>query len=202
MDFTEIYEESIGLDTEGKAKSSVSLLHQIYNKLEDRLDTKNEYSLCNPEVALNNTEVVTEIQLIFNSPSDSDLKIIWTMIQMLNQDALTDAQTNENNYHILVLNIVPNKYNGQYFIAASTPLFVSVKSLAPNEKANIISFVFKNEDVMFYETDDIDIAEIESEVKREMLEEQRLEEVAERKRQEREEFYENRNKTIRDRRHF
>ena len=63
-----------------------------------------------------------------------------------------------------------------------------MQSEAPNEKASIISLIFPNEDVKFFETDEIDIAQIESEIEREIAEEERINALTEKKRQEKEEL--------------
>lgn len=202
MDFAEVYEEAVGLNEDGSPKAYISMTYQIYNEKTENLITKNEYSLLSPEIAINNTDIATEIQIKFDSKSEIELNAIWNVAQMCMDAILKDEQGDGDVYHVLNVNIIPVKFNGRYFIVASAPVFVSLQADSPDKKANVISAIFRNDDVIFYESDDIDMVAIESEVEREIAEQERLDAIAEQKRLEREAFEERRNQLLRQKRRF
>lgn len=197
MDINEILEEAVGANNEGEPKSIVSISHKFYNSLTETLVTKNEYSLQKPIVDVVQTGDITQIQLSFDIFSENDLRIMWNIIQKCNEDMEKNADTaTANEYHLIIVTIVPQKFGGREFIVASAPLFVALQADNPGEKATTLNMVFQNDDVEFFETDEINEAQIASEVAREIAEQERIEELAEKKRQEREEFLERRNKAL------
>ena len=202
MDINEVLAESVGLNSDNTPKAIVSIAHQIYNSNTNRVDTVQEHSVLNPEVIIENCDTLTQIELKFANPGDIDMKIFWKIIMSYN-DALWDfSQDSDDNAHMISINIIPEKYNGQHFISAAIPLFVNLKTDDLDKVADTICLIFKSEDVVFCETDDIDQATLESEVAREIEEAIRLEELAEKKRREKEAYEERRNRLIEQRRNM
>lgn len=202
MDITEVLEESIGLNSDNTPKAIASIAYQIYNSNANRVDTVQEHSALNPEVIIENCDTLTQIQLRFAHPGDIDMKIFWKIITSYNDALWNVSQDNAGDVHMISVNIIPEKFNGQHFISAATPLFINLKTDDVEKVADAICLIFKSEDVVFCETDDIDQATLESEVAREVEEALRLEELAEKKRREKEAYEERRNRLVEQRRNI
>lgn len=201
MDINEIYNETIGSDENGVAKSFVSLSYKTFNENTNEIFVKNEHSMHKPVVNITSAEGITQILLQFPAAVDSDMRIAWNITQKYLSD-ISDTNYNEIDIPVLVLNIIPVSLNGQYYITATTPLFQFVCSDSPLSPVNSICFIFKDEDVVFYETDEISMDQIQGEIEREMNERERMEAVAERKNAEREAFLEKRDKAFQEMRRF
>ena len=200
MDINEIYEEIVGLDANGNPKSAVSVSYRTVNINSNSVATKMEHVSHHAEVIMEMSENIVEIKLRFATPFDVDLKLFWKVMQLF-EDAATNEMSDEV-FSVLSFTFIPEKFNGRYYVCATAPLLFSVQAPAPNESANIISAIFRDEDVEFFEMDEEDLARIDSEVDRGLAEEEAAELIEEQKRQERNAFYERRNQLIQKRRGF
>ena len=200
MELKDIINETIGLDSENNAKAYVSLAYKVLRISNNEVITKMEHASERAQVNIEAIPCATNILISFSTPGDSDMRIFWHAIQLC-QDAAA-AELSEDEFHFIAVTIVPKKFNGSHYICATSPLLYSVQAPAPNEKANVISLIFDDEDIEFFETDEIDIDEIDGEVEREFAETQRLELMAEEKRLEKEASEARRNRLIQERRKY
>lgn len=200
MDLNDIINETIGLDADNNAKAYVSVAYKVLCITKNEVTTRMEHSSERAQVNIEACANATNILMCFSAPGDSDMRIFWRTLQFCADAAA--AESSEDVLHFVVVTIIPKKFEGHYYICATNPLLYAAQAPAPNEKANVISLFFDDEDVEFFESDEIDIDEIDGEIEREFAEAQRLEQMAEEKRLEKEANEERRNRLIQERRKY
>ena len=190
MEPLEILKSACGKDDNSQANSAITInLYQIKDEL-SKLNPLYSHTAFNPAISIKNTNEFVIIDLIFNSPADSDLQIFWTLLEKYGN---TQSVTNEaEEIHLCNFVIVPKKYDGQYYIDARDPIIWTLQPIKPNQPLNIIRLLFANDSFSLYETDDIDVATIEAEVEREVEESERQILIAEEKQAERDAMLEKR----------
>lgn len=195
-----ICEAACGCDAENNAKSYISLSYKVLNQETQAVTTKNEIALDNPVFSIKKLDNLIQASLRFSYPMDGDLRLLWNIIKTY-EDNLSNEE-NLTQLPVLVLTIIPKEFDGAYFISAECPLHYFLEAQSIGEQANTISFLFDAESFMFYESDDIDNEQIETEVERESYERARIEEAARQKQLEREKYAEERNERIRNRHEY
>ena len=151
MDINEVFDEMIGKDEEGCPKSYLSLVHNLYIKKNEEVQTCNEYETTLAELIIERLDSLTQIKLKFDRAAHNDLKIFWNIIQSCIDEIAAAPVDDVNNFRFLTLTIIPKIYNGSQFAVASNPLFVNLVANTPNEEADTISMVFNSDTIVFYE---------------------------------------------------
>ena len=203
MEIEKIFEAILTPAEDGTSATIVSLSHQVFDEGSNSLSTQKEHSVLNPIVNIDKLGELTRIELVFEHAGDSDLRIFWQIIKDCeDRGSCLYDEADGSDYDVIGLSLIPEAFNGQYFVSAAMPLDVSLKATEPSQPASVLCLIFNSEDVVFCATDDIDIAAIESEVERELAEEERIADIEEQRRQEREEAEERRNRLLQQRRGY
>ena len=198
ININNICDAACGCNAENNTKSYISLSYKILNQKDHTVITKNEIALDKPIFFIKKIDNLIQTSLRFPHPMDSDLRLLWNIVKTY-ENAFTNEVLDTTSLPILVLTVIPKEFEGSYFISAEFPLHYFLESESIGEQVNTVSFLFDAENFVFYESDDIDSEQIESEVEREIYERDRIEEVAKQKRLEREKYMEKRNERIRNR---
>ena len=201
MKFNDVYNAIEGYDENQSPLSITSLSLKVYKKDMNIFVSTNEIATENAIIRLKPVENNMQVSLHFSSHLDSDLRLMWTLFK--SYEAMLNSLTeNSNDIPLLTLSIVPKKYNGEYFASAKVPLYCNLQSSAPGLQVDTISLVFNADDFGIYKTDEIDLNQLTSEVEREIMNEEYLEQVEEQKRLEREDYLERRNDMIKKKQRF
>lgn len=197
MNIQDINVAACGLNEDGSSMSTISLAYKILNVDGSLLKTQNELFSDRANISFERVEGIIKVLLKFSSPLDYDLRILWNIINAYNSAAKKYIQT-DIAIPILSLTVVPKSLNGRFFISAISPMFCCLQANNLGAQVDTICLFFDAQSFEYYETDEIDEKQIQSEVDREKLEQERIEAIDEQKKIEREEFLRNREASLKN----
>ena len=200
MDFNDVYNELEGYDAEQNPKAIISLSLKIYKKDINIFVPQNEIVTEDAIIRLNPVENAIQVSVQFPSPLDSNLALMWNLCKSY-ASMVSSLSEHSNNIPLLTLNIIPHLYKGEGFASAAAPLYFNLQASEPGMQVDSLTFTFNIDDFGIYQTDEINEALIDGEVEREIAEQERLEQIEEEKRLERELYLEKRNEMLRQQRY-
>lgn len=192
MTFEEIFAELNDASEGEKTKSLISLSYKLHKLDTNVIVPKSSLSAENAKVLLYPTENVIQVMLTFPTATDANLRLFWGTINAYFSAA--ESLTEESaSIPVLTLNIIPKAFGGEYFAALTVPLYRNLVTAKVGNVPNAISLIFDVNSLHIYHTDEINDAMVESEVERELAEEERMETLINMREQEREELAAKRN---------
>ena len=93
-----VLNSTVGRNNNGTPKSAITLTSLKYNFDTDFSRENGSISVQNPEIKIQARDPYTQIDLIFNSDFDNDLRAIWSLLEKYGQEI--------NNYDISVFIII------------------------------------------------------------------------------------------------
>lgn len=142
-----------------------------------------------------------EINLIFKSPVDSDLKLIWNTLERFGREVNLFTETDSNTYPALSLTIVPVEHKGKYYCVCLNPIMWALTSLTAGGQPNTIRIILPAEQIGFFKDEELDMTEIESEALRAIENLENRAEALRKKDYEAQLLQDERNKQLEDLRH-
>lgn len=154
-----------------KAASGInaSYEHWIAEDEENMRDVKQEnimdMSIFGPEIRYKMNFGHSYIQLKFRDDKNVDYKRLKYFLEKY-EDDLNDFCANEdrNDFPVLTIVIVPTFYNGKYYMACSNLLMFRTYT---DDTGVYLEFLFDGESISINETDQIELAAINQQIKKE-----------------------------------
>jgi hypothetical protein len=181
-DVNDIMEEIIGVDNYGASRSVVLFTIDEY---------ENYFQTDNPDEFISKTKRCIEINhpivdiipisseynmviLKFQSDVAADLRGVWEGFNYYTEalNIMNEKIKNGDNTAsapILTLTFMPKKYNGDYFVAAASPIFWSLSGDEVGDKVKEVRILYKSNDVCYMKSEltELEKQQIDSEVQRE-----------------------------------
>lgn len=197
MEIMDIVKSMSGKDQSGEAKSAITLSSIVLDI--DTEEIKNERTLSShaPVVNIEGRSEFVQIDLIFKSCLDTDLRSMWLMLEAYGKQ-LSNYGCDDFEEPIAILNIVPIEHKGRYYAVVKNPIFWVLQPEKPGMQANVIRMMFYENDFSIFESSEIDFDKVKGDIEREMTTQSFMEEMAEKKEREKAEYTEYRNKIIED----
>lgn len=191
MELLEILKSACGKAENSESNSAITINLYKGDLNSENLEPAYTHTTHNPEVDIKCTGDYVIIDLLFRTEKDSDLQILWTILEKYG--AMQSVRYEGEDPYACIITIVPKLYNGQYFINVANPLIWVLQSPKPGQPANVIRFMSTSDFLEVFETDDINLAEVDAEIEREVAEEERHLAIMAEKEAEREAFLQKRN---------
>ena len=155
-----------GTDEEGDAKAAVSVMLEMVAPLAETRRVMAQQAMYRPIVYINKRVEFIEVILKFPTELDANLRVLLANLDKYS-DALnkTDELSVEVPYFTVVL--FPLRSLGTYYMSLANPVMWALTTEKVGAPTDMLKLVFKCDDVGFYQTDEIDMADIQSAIQRE-----------------------------------
>ncbi len=181
MDTKELILACCGGPEDGHPKTMTTLFNEIWLTDGTKINVDSIH-IDKPELKIFKHDSYVQVDFIYEAEGDQDLYYQWKFLEdfakpensvayseeeMLIGTYITDeGEEKPIELPTLVVNIVPRKYNGRYFLFGTNPIFTCLQPLAPDEDGWVIRMVFEEDQFFFLEAseDELNIADIEKEV--------------------------------------
>lgn len=190
-----IVTSSCGKDASGHPKAAITLGIEMWTLKNNTSRNVATYSSNKPVIDIQKHYDFIQIDMQFASKIDNDLKVLWSHIERFGK-TLDGINEGSREVPFFTLTIVPVEEQGGYYIVCTNPIFWCLQPAKPGMDANVLRMQFRSEDVGFFESDDIDMYEIEANVQRSLLERERVAEMYEQNEDEKAKFTEERNRKM------
>lgn len=148
---------------ERKAVLSVNLDKWCIKKGEESVTSLSKYLTTKAEIQISSVnEEYILMDFIFPSNTDTDLKMIWRLLNKPIEDL------NKTGEYVTLKHIIltPINFEG-FYMDAIAPIFMALQPSDIDSPCDSIRVLFKAENVSFYYTDEIDAKQLEDELKAE-----------------------------------
>ena len=169
-DTPEVVEEIVaqcqGVAEDGYPAAAISLTLDMLNPFTVTKQTLAEQALYKPIVTINKRYEFVELILDFQKPNDPDMRV---MLSHLNKYAekMNEETIRSESVPVLMVTVVPIMSLGTYYAVFSHPVTWSISSPDMNTLPTQVKLLFKSQDLTFFQTDEVDLAAIESSIQRE-----------------------------------
>lgn len=185
-----------GSDGTENTKAGFSLDFGIFNPTTNEFDIKNTSSYCNPIFNITRLGATVMVDMMFSSRTDAELRRIWALMQKYGKDSEEAFQKHAKNIPYMRIQIVPIEYSGRYSVLAYGPIYWVLQPEIPTGEVNMIRMVFNSDAVLFAESEAYDEVELAAQLQRQDMERDFIEMQYERKREEDEEYRDERQRTL------
>ena len=165
----DIVADIVGTDAEGNPNATVAVMLQMYNPETDDSRMMAQQAMYQPVITVHPRLEYIEIHLNFPTATDSNMKVMYANLEKYGK-IMDELAPNSIEYPIMTFTLVPIVGLGCYYMVATQPIFWALQPETANGPITQIKLLFKAENIMFYQTDDIDLNEIEGEIMREETE--------------------------------
>jgi hypothetical protein len=190
-----IVSECCGKDDSGMPKAAITVSSEMWSTISNASRSIAQQSSNKPTVQIYKHFEFVQIDLKFMSYVDNDLKVLWNTLEKYGT-ALNSIDGACKEVPFLSLTIVPLIEQGSYYIICTNPVFWALQPERPGQYANTIRLYFRSEDMGFYESDDIDMNEIEASAQRAIQQREMTEKSIADKQEERAQYEEQKNARI------
>lgn len=190
----EIIKAACGKNEDNNPNCTFTLCTQKWSIMEDKEpETIGEHPAYKPVLNIQKHGKFIQIDLEYPATSDTDLKIMWNMLEKYGRE-LDEVDDDSESIPMSVLTMVPLVYEGCYYMIAINPIFWALQPSQPGKDATVIRLLYEEENLNFYEAseEDIDIESVEADVDRAILEQQSFEQEVMDRERERAEYEEKR----------
>ena len=174
-----------GKDENGDPKSGVSITKYSMNA-SGMMKQNGDRSFSTPtaNVIMNGRFIL--VDLVFPKSGAGELRAAWNLLKNFGENQNKHLDNFESD--IFELTLIPLEYSGQYFCTFINPVFWSLQPSAPGLHADSIRMLFEKDSMSFLEGEKIDEAAMDKEIQYELREEQRINDIEEQRRIEREAY--------------
>ena len=159
-------EECQGETEEGDPLAAITLsLDMISTKTQVQRSVFQQ-SMYDPVVTINRRVNYIELILTFPNAADTNLKLLSINMDKYGK-VMDELKPNSSEYPFFSLVILPVLGLGAYYMSMNNPLFWALTTEKLGAEINQMKMLFHCDDVEFYETDEIDISEIQAAIQRE-----------------------------------
>lgn len=195
---SKIVEKSCGKNEQGIPNGALTLSYERRNLDHSTQKVLTSISSNKAEIQVLKRVEYVEINLIFKSPVESDLKMIWNTLERFGREVSQFSETESETYPALSLTIVPVEYKGKYYFVSLNPIMWALTSLTAGGQQNTIRILFPADQIGFFRDEELDMTEIESEALRAVENLERRAEALQQKDYESRLLQEERNKQLED----
>lgn len=150
MNEKQLIKDISGVDEMNMPKSFVGIYHEIWNS-EGKTQQVSENTFYKPDVEIFLHLKYLQIDFKFKSSTDQDLAVMWRVLEnYCKSENSGDSENGE--YPLLTVNIVPKKYNGKYYLLATNPIIHTLQPNTVNSEPTVIRMVFADGDFTFFQT--------------------------------------------------
>lgn len=174
-----IVKECQGIDDDGQPKAAIALTLEMMH-VDNSRKVISQQAMFRPVVTINRRMEFIEIIFTFKTAIDSNLKVMFANLEKYGQK-LNDITELATEAPILSITIVPTISLGCYYMVALNPVMWALQPQAVNGPVNQLKVIVRCEDVGFYQADDMDLSQIEAEVRREIENERNAIDIMEQK---------------------
>lgn len=178
-----IVEECQGVYPDGKPKAAVSIILDMVSQNMKSKRTIAQQSIYKPVVYINRRMEFIEIAFEFPTELDANLKVMFANVEKYGQKQ-NEYDELSTEAPMFSLTLIPVAALGSMYIVAINPIFWAIQPKRINEPAKILKMLFKCDEVGFYQTDEIDMGQIQAELQREMDARAEMLDIMERKEEE------------------
>ena len=157
MTLKEIMMAADGQDKYGMPNCSVVLFNEFWGQNGER-ETINEIVLDSPTVRFFHGDGFTQVDLDFGSKHNVDLSFTYDAIADFRQ-VQNSIDENAEKMPVTTMMILPNEYEGEYYLACINPQWVGLTANKPTDDLAIIRLTFLEDSVLIYENNDENIEE-------------------------------------------
>lgn len=186
-----------GKDDENKPNSLTSIGTGYYDEENEDIKDLNSSVFENPIVKIENHSPIIQIDLIFPSAVDIELRRMWAILE--NYGAKTDAYECGQNPDspVCLFSFAPKQFNGKYIINVNEPImWVNQPQNVGSTQNNVIRCFAYEDAVTAAENTDINLKEMDLYARREAERQEELLYNAELSKIEEEEYQRQRNETL------
>jgi len=162
MELEELMATANGRQANGDSNVMLTFLTEVWNLENQTAKELNAKHLFKQEIEIQRHGKYIQVDVIFLSELDADLKITWNLLENYGS-MLSKLTGDEEDIIITSLTIIPEKYDGDFYIVGRAPAFWALQSNKPGKQNNIIRIIFEVGDFLFYEAVNIDFATVEAE---------------------------------------
>lgn len=152
MKIKDLILESSGKDERGFPKSGIGLFYERW-KEDGTAKSEKEVLTESPVVNIFQTEFYTQVDLVFSTTLDVDLRMAWDLLQGY---AAPENSYDEDSDSIpaILLTIVPKKYEGKYHFLGTQPVMFTLQPENVAMQPTIIRIIFDNENFIAIDSTD------------------------------------------------
>ena len=160
MDLKELMTIADGQDKHGMPNSSIVILNEFWYQNGER-ETIDELALDTPTIKMFRSDGFTQVDLDFGSKHNVDLNYTYDVLSKFRvvENSIDD---NAEKMPVTTVIILPNEYEGQYYIACINPHWLGLTAKSPVDDLSIIRMTFMEDSVLLYENEEIDSSLVSS----------------------------------------
>lgn len=156
MTYKELIQEASGKDEMGFPKSGIGLFYEKW-KEDGTSKTIQEVISETPVVEIFQSELYTQVDLMFSSIESVDLRMAWDLLETYSspENSYSDDDTE---FPAIVLSIAPKKFDGDYYFLATQPIMYTLQpeNVKKNEPT-VIRIIFDNQNFIAYDYSDKEV---------------------------------------------
>ena len=193
----DIIREACGKNDDKQPKSITSLGFGNFDEENNDVKDLSTSVFENPTVVIENHSPIVQVDLIFPSAIDMELKCMWSLLEKYGSNTDEYERGERKDSPICIFSFSPIKYNGKYFININEPImWVNQPEFVGNPQNNVIRFFAYEDAVTVAENDDVNLREIELQAQREAERQEEMNYQAELRKIEEEDYQNQRNADI------
>lgn len=194
--YDDIMDKSIGLDEFGNPKAGFGVEIGEFDCNTSAVNIKNNMHYYNPAINITRTGDMVMFDFIYKNRTDSDLRQFWALLCTYGKNFEKALKEDNGILPFFRIQIVPNYYGGKFSMVLVTPMYWVLQPETPTSEINTIRIVFQMDSVAFVEGQGYDTKDILADIEREQMQNDYITEAIERKREEEEEYQNERNARI------
>lgn len=157
MDIKELMKAIDGPNTKGMPKCSVVVINEFWYQ-DGNKDHVDEIVTESPIIRLFSGDGFTQVDLDFGSKHNMDLGVVYDTITKF-REVENSIDDEGEKMPITTVVVLPEKYEGLYYLACINPMWVGLTANGPKEDLSVIRMTFAEESVLMYENEDFEFDE-------------------------------------------
>jgi hypothetical protein len=157
-----------GVDDVGLPSVTIAMTLEKYNPDNNRYTSIAQMTLYEPILSVNARQNFLELTLTFPKADSSNLKVLWSHLENYReleaQQSITDSEL-----ILFSLVLVPIGGLGTSYMIATNPIIWYVQPSTLGGELNQIRLLLHAEDLRFYQTDEIDLEEVDAIAQRNLM---------------------------------
>lgn len=170
-DANEILKSITGPFESGTSKAVASIfLNNVYLGEEDSKPKVEELSYCatnNAELQIERRGELVQLDISFNSNADADLNKIWGILESYGElvhEELIKSELSPDRRSTLLIQLMPKKYDGEFIVDISFPIFWCLMPKTPNSHVFKIRILFDADSFNLYQIKGEPFADLAAEI--------------------------------------
>ena len=179
-----IVDEAEGYDEKGNPKSSIGVELQLFNVYDQTSAPVSGFPLKHCAVFFSKRYEFTEVLFEFRSKFSADMKQLWDTLEKYGQ-ILNGIEEESDSEPVMITTVMPFSGLGSVYAQLVNPITWSLSAPSVDAQLTQIRVLYREEDILFAETDDLGIQETIAAEQRKLEKRAQFRESAEAKEEER-----------------